>query len=164
MEWLILLWPLSGVAGFILLAESMKTWCGTPIWEEPTTYLMFFPAMMAGPIMLLYAHADYAGKNARDPHPTASTHRMTNGKQMIAEGYPGQINARAPATLSRAWAKRAATIQSKAEALFSEMLEVVGADDPLTDRADNIVNDAAEIGDMLFRGRVLRRVKGGRHG
>jgi hypothetical protein len=44
-------WALCGVIIHIVLCNRMKTWCGTPIWEEVTTWMMFFPAMIAGPLL-----------------------------------------------------------------------------------------------------------------
>lgn len=42
-------WPVSGIVCHIVYCCKDKTWCGTPIWQEPSTYLMFFPAMIMGP-------------------------------------------------------------------------------------------------------------------
>lgn len=53
MEMLVLLWPLSGIVIHIYECARMKTWCGTPIWREPTTYAMLFLAMICGPLLLL---------------------------------------------------------------------------------------------------------------
>jgi len=44
-----LLWILTGAVSHIIECCRMKTWCGTPIWAEPSTYMMFFPAMLMGP-------------------------------------------------------------------------------------------------------------------
>jgi hypothetical protein len=55
---IILLWFLCGIAIHVQQANKMKTWCGTPVWEEPTTYVMFFPAMIAGPVLLLFMSKD----------------------------------------------------------------------------------------------------------
>ena len=58
MESLGLLWPASGIVAHIIQANRMKTWCGSPIWEEPSTYVMFVPAMIAGPFMFLFLEQD----------------------------------------------------------------------------------------------------------
>lgn len=53
MEFIFLLWPLAGIIAHIVGCNKMKTWCGTPIWDEPTTYAMFLPAAAAGPIFFI---------------------------------------------------------------------------------------------------------------
>jgi hypothetical protein len=53
MRLLVLLWPACGIVVHILKAIKMETWFGTPIWHEPMTYVMFIPAMIVGPILLL---------------------------------------------------------------------------------------------------------------
>jgi len=53
MEAIAAIWPITGIVLHIIECNRMKTWCGTPIWEEPLTYVMFFPAMVAGPLMFL---------------------------------------------------------------------------------------------------------------
>jgi hypothetical protein len=53
MERLMFLWAASGVVAHIANCNDAKTWCGTPIWQEPLTYVMFGPAMLLGPIMFL---------------------------------------------------------------------------------------------------------------
>lgn len=53
MEIVVLLWALCGAIGHIRQAREMKTYCGTPIWKDIGTYMMFVPAMVAGPIILL---------------------------------------------------------------------------------------------------------------
>lgn len=57
-EWFLLLliygWSLAGVAAHVEACNRMKTWCGTPIWQEPSTYMMFFPAMIAGPFLWFF--------------------------------------------------------------------------------------------------------------
>lgn len=45
------LWAISGVIAHILQCREMKTDCGIPIWRSWETYLMFFPAMLSGPIL-----------------------------------------------------------------------------------------------------------------
>jgi hypothetical protein len=55
MEILVLAWPVLGVAGHIIACNKMKTWCGTPIWEEMTAYLMFIPALILGPFYFVGA-------------------------------------------------------------------------------------------------------------
>jgi hypothetical protein len=47
------LWPVSGLLLHIHTCNQAKTWCGTPIWEEPTTYVVAFLAMIMGPVYLL---------------------------------------------------------------------------------------------------------------
>ncbi len=47
---MIILWPFSGILLHIVLS-TMKF--GFSIWEEPMTYLMFIPAMIAGPTLIL---------------------------------------------------------------------------------------------------------------
>lgn len=53
-DFAILFWIGCGVLAHVIQCSQMKTWCGTPIWREPTTWLMFFPAMLAGPIMFVF--------------------------------------------------------------------------------------------------------------
>jgi hypothetical protein len=48
-----LVWVALGWIAHIIEAFRMKTWCGTPIWYEPSTYVMFFPASLLGPIMFV---------------------------------------------------------------------------------------------------------------
>jgi len=48
-----MLWALSGIVIHIICAIEMKTWCGTPVWREPSTYVMFIPAMIGGPLLLI---------------------------------------------------------------------------------------------------------------
>jgi hypothetical protein len=47
----IILW--AGIGAYLHIREcnKMKTWRGTPVWQEPFTYLMFFPAGLAGPLL-----------------------------------------------------------------------------------------------------------------
>ena len=49
---LILSWPVVGIVCHLVMCEQMETWCGTPIWEEPSTYMMIFVAAVAGWLML----------------------------------------------------------------------------------------------------------------
>ena len=49
---LLFLWPTIGIAAHVEYCLSQKTWCDIPIWEEPSTYLMFFESAIAGPFML----------------------------------------------------------------------------------------------------------------
>lgn len=53
-EAIVLIWMGLGIVGHVWGANQMKTWCGTPVWEEPSTYLMFVPAIVAGPLMFLF--------------------------------------------------------------------------------------------------------------
>lgn len=53
MEFLLLAWPIFGAVCHVAQCEKMKTRCGTKIWHEPSTYVMFIPAMVAGPLMLI---------------------------------------------------------------------------------------------------------------
>ncbi len=53
MEFVVLIWIGLGIIGHIRQSNEMVTWCGTPVWEEVSTYLMFFPAMLAGPLTLI---------------------------------------------------------------------------------------------------------------
>lgn len=46
-----LIWCGSGIGCHIWQANQMQTWCGTPVWREPFTYMMFIPAMIGGPIL-----------------------------------------------------------------------------------------------------------------
>lgn len=55
MEIAVLIWIGLGIAGHIIQANKMKTWCGTPIWEEVSTYLVFVPAMICGPFLFIGA-------------------------------------------------------------------------------------------------------------
>ena len=62
---LVLIWGVLGIIGHIVDASRMRTWCGTPIWDEPSTYVMFFPAMILGPIaigMAIYHWSEYADR------------------------------------------------------------------------------------------------------
>ena len=52
LEILWLLWPLTGAAIHAAKCADMKTYCGEPIWQVAGTYMMFFPAMIAGPLLL----------------------------------------------------------------------------------------------------------------
>lgn len=49
----ILLWMLCGIVGHIRQANEMVTSFGMPIWRDVWTYCMFYPAMIAGPLMFL---------------------------------------------------------------------------------------------------------------
>lgn len=60
MEALLLLWPISGIVAHIIQCNRMKTWCGTPVWEEPSTYVMFFCAALGGPILFFFLEKDDA--------------------------------------------------------------------------------------------------------
>ena len=50
----VLLWIAIGWAIHITEANRMRTWCGQPIWTEPSTYVMFFPAALLGPFMFFF--------------------------------------------------------------------------------------------------------------
>lgn len=54
MIYLFLIWALCGIVGHIRQANEMKTYFGKPIWEDFGTYIMFIPAMVAGPLILFY--------------------------------------------------------------------------------------------------------------
>ena len=51
---LALAWALSGIFIHAYQCDKMKTWCGTPIWQEPSAWAMFIPAMIAGPLQLFF--------------------------------------------------------------------------------------------------------------
>lgn len=50
-EIICLFWPLAGAAIYIVKCNRKKTFYATPIWQYPGTYLMFLPAMAAGPLV-----------------------------------------------------------------------------------------------------------------
>jgi hypothetical protein len=54
MEIVLTLWMLSGIHAHVVAANDMKTWRGTPVWREPTTYVMFIPAALGGPIIWIF--------------------------------------------------------------------------------------------------------------
>lgn len=47
-----LVWALCGIIGHIRQANEMVTYFGKPIWLDFGTYMMFLPAIAAGPITL----------------------------------------------------------------------------------------------------------------
>lgn len=46
-------WAGIGAGLHIWHCQKLKTYCGKPIWRDPSAYFMFLPAMIAGPLMLL---------------------------------------------------------------------------------------------------------------
>lgn len=52
MEIMLLLWPVSGVVGHVILSSKMGA------WRDADTYLMFIPAMFVGPFYLVGAIAE----------------------------------------------------------------------------------------------------------
>jgi hypothetical protein len=53
MEIFVSLWVISGIAAHMDYCLRKDTWCGVPIWQEPSTYVMFIVAAIAGPILWL---------------------------------------------------------------------------------------------------------------
>lgn len=47
-------WMASGAICHIMQANEMKTDFGKPIWDVPITYVMFIPAVIAGPILFFF--------------------------------------------------------------------------------------------------------------
>ncbi len=47
------LWICSGFVAHISWCIKKGKWCGVPIWEEPTTYMMFLIAAILGPFTFL---------------------------------------------------------------------------------------------------------------
>ena len=46
-------WVAIGWACLAIIADDMKTAFGRPVWREPTTWVMFYPAAILGPLMLI---------------------------------------------------------------------------------------------------------------
>lgn len=81
---------------------------------------------------------------------------MQVGSEIDIPGVVGEINPKIPGYLNTKWARRALTLELKAQDLLNDMLGRVGPDDPLTDHADAIVDSAQSIGDLLTRAKALR--------
>lgn len=67
-----------------------------------------------------------------------------------------QFNTDISARHYRRWQRQAETIQRKAEAIMSDMIDVLGIDDHFTDLADGLGCAAGDLSDALNRA-VARR-------
>lgn len=68
MEIVFLIWVACGIVGHIRQSNEMVTWCGTPVWEEFGTYMMFVPAAIAGPL-ILFTFERYDDRHPEREHP-----------------------------------------------------------------------------------------------